>query len=166
MEQTDRTTQAEITIDEHLNAQKTGFKLQTAGLIAILAIVLLAALGFFGDGVLSSRTIQTNQLSVAYQGFYRYDARTSVDLLINESDDSMLTVSIPAKYLAEFRLESVVPRPNETKSRNGMVHFVFSATSGSRVVFYISPEKEAIGLSESLWHVNGKPVRIKQFIFP
>ncbi len=166
MEQTDPSTRAEITIDEHLDAHNTGFKLQTAGLIVILVVVTLAALGLFGDGVLSHRSIDNHGYSIRYEGFYRVNARTAVHVNINESPDSILTVSIPANYLKVFRLQSVVPAAAEMKSRDDFVHFVFRGTSGTHIAFYMSPEANAVGLTECEWQVNGQRVPIRQFIFP
>jgi len=166
MEQTDPSTQAELTIEEHLAAQKTGFKLQAAGLVAILTVVALAALGLFGDGVLSRRTIDNEQFTVAYESFYRVNARTTIHMTVKESSASSITVSIPADYLRIFHLQSVVPAPAEMKSRDGNVHFVFPGSSDTHIAFHVSPEADAIGLTSSIWHINGQGVNVNQFIFP
>lgn len=166
MEQTGQATRSDITVDEHLDAHRTGFKLQTVGLIAILSFVAFASLGLFGDGILSSRSIDAPEFSVTYEGLYRVNARTSVHVNVKESPDSIITVSIPAEFLKLFRLETVTPSEKEMKSKDGSVHFKFSGTAPAHIVFYLTPEPDAIGLHENEWRVNGNSVRIKQFIFP
>ena len=45
----------DLQINEHLDAHQTGFIVQRIGLAFIIAFVVVAAIGLFGDGIISKK---------------------------------------------------------------------------------------------------------------
>ena len=106
----------DLEIDEHLPMQERGWKMQAIGMYLILAIVLTAALGLYGDGPISKRTIE-NIATVEYQRFYRFQSRMALKVTNgNTINPKGLAVSVSGKYLRHFQVDSVLPGPRNNLS--------------------------------------------------
>ncbi len=50
----------ELEIEEHLSMQERGWRVQTIGMYFIFAMVVAAAAGLYGDGVISKKRVTKN----------------------------------------------------------------------------------------------------------
>jgi len=153
----------DLEINEYAGAHKRGFKIQKIGILAILAIVLLAVLGLFGDGVLSKRTGNSKSAKVEYQRFYRFEARMEVkiDLLAFENSN---VVSFPKEYLKAFQIESITPSTESTNFKGNRAEFVFNGPGNGIITFYMIPKEVGSIRGELL--VNDESLEVSHFIFP
>src|SRR5688500_16756978 len=65
-----------IEMDESMGLHKTGWAIQRVGWIVLFVIVVLAALGLFGSGILSQRTKEVSGNMIEYERYGRYENAT------------------------------------------------------------------------------------------
>ncbi|MFN2490455.1 MAG: hypothetical protein ABR529_12100 [Actinomycetota bacterium] len=107
----------ELDLEEHLDAQRRGWRVDRASWVVIGALILGALLGAFGEGPLSDRTISTEGgLQLSYGRFGRKGA------------DSVLTFRLPgggaregaslwvgAEYFEGVKVDGITPTPDTVK---------------------------------------------------
>lgn len=153
----------ELEIEEYARAHNRGFKIQKAGLFIIFTIVVLAAFGLFGDGVLSARTQTSRSATVEFERFYRFEAimEVKVELLAFENSN---VVSFPKDYLKEFEIKSITPSPETTNFKGDRSQFVFNGPGNGIITFFLEPR--TIGNIRGDLTVNGERFNLDHFIYP
>jgi hypothetical protein len=153
----------QLEIEEYVDSHKKGFKVQFVGLLLIFAIVLSAALGLFGDGILSKKTATARSASIEYQRFYRYEARMEVKIELLQFENSNV-VSLPKDYLKNFEIESVNPTPESTNFKGDESQFVFNGPGNGIITFFLVPRK--VGSVDGELSVNNDRFQVSHFIYP
>lgn len=153
----------DLEINEHLDAHRTGFVVQRIGLAFIIAFVVVAASGLFGDGVLSKRKEMKGEVVLHHERFYRYEARMEVKIEIVDATKGSV-VSFPNRYLKNFKVEGITPSPNTTKIDDDKVHYFFDGSGNIQLTFYLVPQ--AFGTINGNIEVNGHPFAVNHFIYP
>jgi hypothetical protein len=154
----------DLEIDEHLLMQERGWKMQAIGMYLILAIVLTAALGLYGDGPISKRTIE-NIATVEYQRFYRFQSRMALKVQMdNTNNPKGLAVMFPTKYLRHFQVDSVLPEPEKTIINGDQIQYQFNGKGNIMITFYLIPQR--IGTIDGSMEVNNNRFVVNHFIFP
>jgi hypothetical protein len=154
----------DLEIDEHLPMQERGWKVQAIGLYLIFALVLTAAAGLYGDGVLSKVTLQQNETTVTFDRFYRFEAQMAVSVSSDHKAGDDLVISLPVRYLKEFKIESILPEPDENVFNSSHIEFRFRGTGPTNVTFYLVPRK--VGSIDGAIQVNGNQFALHHFIYP
>jgi hypothetical protein len=155
----------DLEIDEHLPMHERGWKAQLVGLYLIFALVLTAALGLYGDGLLSKKTIQEGNAIIEFQQFYRFEARMELKVELNSSDNTEgLIVSFPTAYLKNFQMDSMLPEPEKNIVKEGHVQYLFNGTGNINVTFFLIPKK--VGKIDGSVQVNSNQFQLNHFIFP
>ena len=113
-----------LQLDEHLDLHKKGWVAQVIGLTFIFLLVTAAALGLFGDGLLSTVKNESAGSRIEYDRFFRFEARMEILVEVTNTN-SGATVSIDNDYLRDIRVESIVPEPLGNKINNGRVEYTF-----------------------------------------
>jgi hypothetical protein len=163
MKQEIENVKPDLEINEHVDSHKQGFKIQKVGIILILAMVLLAALGLFGDGVLSKASSSSPSAKIDYQKFYRFEARMELKIELLQFENSNV-VSFTKDYLKEFEIESINPTPESTNFKGNTSQFVFNGPGNGIITFFLIPKK--VGSIEGELLVNTDRFRINHFIYP
>lgn len=154
----------DLEIDEHLPMQERGWKMQTIGMYFILAIVLTASIGLFGDGPMSKR-INENIATVEYERFYRFQSRMELKVQIdNTNDPKGLAVKFPSKYLEHFQVDSVLPEPEKTTFNGDHIQYQFNGKGNIMITFYLIPQR--IGRIDGSIEINNNRFVLNHFIFP
>lgn len=154
-----------LEIDEHLPMQERGWKLQTIGLYFILAMVLTAAAGLYGDGPISKKRVSENFATVEYQRFNRFQSRMELKVELNSPGNSNdLTVTFPAKYLNHFQVDSIVPEPEKTIVNGDQLQYLFNGTGNLTITFYLIPQ--SVGAIDGSIQVSNNRLDLNHFIFP
>lgn len=154
----------DLELDENLDLHETGWKVQRFGWAFIFLFVLLAALGMFGDGIISDTNHSTASHKVNYDRFHRHEARVTLKVDVHNNSNPLLDISLDNRYLKDFEVKSIVPEPATVKIENDRVHFIFEAAGKSDITFYLSPQ--TTGSLEGTMNINGDEIPIKHFIFP
>lgn len=152
-----------IELDEKIDYHIKGWKIQRVSWVIIIALMLAAALGVFGEGAVSKRSVDLGNAQVRYDRFFRYEAEMMLQFMISESADSSL-ISFSQDYIKNFRIEQIVPEPKENYIQSGKVYYVFSGRAPMNIAFYMVPEKP--GSLHGEVAVNDARFDLSQFIYP
>lgn len=152
-----------LEMNEHPDSHKQGFKIQRFGIAVILLFVLLAALGLFGDGVLSKRAIHSQSARVDYQRFYRHEAKMEIKIELHSFENSNV-ISFPKEYLKNFQIESITPSTESTNFKGDRSEFVFNGPGNGIITFYLVPRE--IGNVKGDLLVNNERFDISHLIYP
>ena len=152
-----------LEINEYPDSHKRGYRIQRFGIAVILMIVVLAALGLFGNGLLSSRKIETGAAKVEYERFYRFEAQMEVKIELLEFENSNV-ISFPKAYLKEFQIESITPSTESTNFKGDRSEFVFDGPGNGIITFYLTPR--TVGKISGELLVNGERFELSHFIYP
>lgn len=154
----------DLEIDERLEAHKTGFTVQKAGLVMILGLVLLAAVGTFGDGLLSKATASGSSARIEYEQFYRFESRMKIRIQLQNESGSPAVISFPNEYLKNFKIEAIVPEPSENRIESDYIKYSFAGTGYKEIVFHVVPQK--VGVIKGSAQINQDSFPIHHFIYP
>ncbi len=104
-----------------------------AGRLAMLAFVLACALGLFGHGPFSERTLENadQSITIRYEPIVRFGAPTIIhlDTRVPPGGDQV-AVTIAKDLVDQFGLESITPRPATWEIAGGNVRLVFPVQAG------------------------------------
>jgi hypothetical protein len=152
-----------LQLDERIKMQENGWKAQAAGLVFILGLVLAAAIGLFGNGLVSKKRLAKNAAEIEYQTFYRFEARMELKIKTRNATDGIL-ISFPNSYLQHFEIESILPEPSSTKFHNDKLLYFFDGEDNINVTYYLIPRK--VGSVEGSIQVGENQFPLNHFIFP
>jgi hypothetical protein len=153
----------ELEIDEQIALHHTGWKFQLGGMIFMFTVVLLAAIGMFGNGLLSKVKESSNEIIFEYDRFFRHEAIMEVKIHVDKTENDT-QISFPATYLKNFEIESIVPEPFGNTTENGQVNYTFKGSGPCDVTFYLVPQKA--GKMDGSVTINEKKFAVNHFIFP
>ena len=156
--------QHDLDIDEKLRDHIAGWKFQAAGLTFIFIFVISAALGLFGNGVLSKQTVIARGGFVSFDRFTRHDSRMPLKIGVASVNASESQITFSNSYLEKFRIETIVPEPSAVIVKEGEIQYTFNGKGNLTVVFYMVPQD--FGSVDGILGVNGEKVKVDHFIFP
>ncbi len=155
----------DLEIEEHLSIQERGWQIQAVGLYFILAMVLTAAVGLYGDGLISKKRVSDKDTTVEYQRFYRFQSRMELKVeLTQTSGGNNVMVTFPGKYLESFQVDSILPEPAKNVISGEQLQYYFNGTGNSTITFYLIPR--SIGAIHGAIEVNNSRFELNHFIFP
>lgn len=154
----------DLDIDEKIKEHILGWKVQTFGLIFIFFIVISAALGLYGDGIVSKKKITSQANAVGYDRFLRFQSRMPLKIEISPTTPDKTVIGFSNSYLEQFRVESIVPEPAEVAMHGEKILYTFENTGPFTVVFYLVPQH--FGGVEGTLNINENIFPINHFIFP
>ena len=141
----------------------------------MLLIVIAAALGLFGAGVLSTSSVSSEDgvLHVDYSRFVRVTASTQLDLEVGPEavEDGSVQLAISHEYLAAVDIEHILPEPSSaTTSAEGVIYTIDiegDIEGGTPALITIEVEPTGFGPhAGNLGVVGGPDVRLRQFVYP
>lgn len=151
-----------LEVDEELDLQKKGWVVQRIGWVFMFLFVALAALGLFGEGVLSKQKAEAAGAAINYERFFRHESRMELKVEIGATDSAI--VSFPNEYLDKFRIESVTPEPKDNEVASGRIRYHFSGQAPMKITFYLVPQQ--VGTISGDVAVNGHQFKLSHFIYP
>jgi hypothetical protein len=154
----------QLEIDESLDLQERGWVIQRIGWILLYAFVVIAALGFFGEGVLSKKSVEASAASIQYEKFFRYEGRMEMKVDVSSSTGNQTIVAFPNSYLKHFQIESILPEPKENRVQGDKVNYIFEGTAPMNIVFYLVPKQR--GRISGVVTVNNDSFNLSHFIYP
>jgi len=154
--------QADLDLNEHLEMQQSGWRCQRIGLYCILIIVLTAALGLYGNGVISKKIYKEGNAWVEFDQFFRHEAK--MQLKVGTESAKKVIISFPTHYLNHFEIDAIVPEPKESYFENGKINYIFNGHDTITITFYLVPQ-DAGNIKGSL-KVNQNLFTINHLIFP
>jgi hypothetical protein len=162
----------DLQINEDMEFQRRSWIIQRIGWAVSALVILLAALGLFGDGVLSDTQAGQKEgaLWLEYPRFERFEDEFRIKVYANEGEakEGELRIQVDRNYLEDIEVNSISPVPDNEIQDENWITYVFKTNGGSSpfaAYFYVIPRK-AGPLSGTFQLQNGDPVRFSQFIFP
>ncbi|HZG01887.1 MAG TPA: hypothetical protein VEY71_12855, partial [Chitinophagales bacterium] len=151
-----------LELEEDLDLHERGWVLQKIGWAFILGVIGTAALGLYGDGVLSTRKPTSGNFTLEYERFNRFEHE--MEVLIQSSGEPINAITLPQSYLKDMRLVRIVPEPenNVATDRDVTYHFV---GDHNIISVYVRPESPGT-FAGTLRINNGASFDISQFIYP
>ncbi len=142
---------------------------QTAGSALLGALVLLAALGLFGNGVLSETSADGEGFSVDYPRFMRRESIETITVRIasTAAEGGTLPLRIDSAYLETLRLREISPEPSSV-TIDGEAHvyeFDFQGGAAATIVIRFSPERPGL-LSGRFALEQGPAADIRHLVYP
>jgi len=154
--------EADLDIKEHLKMQESGWNFQRVGLYCILIFVLTAAVGLYGNGVSSKKTMTQGNTRIEFQQFFRQEAK--MQLKISTDSHEKAIISFPTHYLNHFEIDAIVPEPSDSYFENGEIRYAFNGDDAMMITFYLVPQK--VGKIRGSLRVNEDSFKIYHLIFP
>jgi hypothetical protein len=161
----------DLQINEDMEFQERSWVVQRIGWLIFILLILLAALGIFGNGMLSSAQAGQEQdaLWVEYPRFERFEHefKVTVHSNVSTSTETEIRILVDQRYLEGIKVNRISPAPDrEIKEQNGIA-YVFQATGNSpfSADFYMIARK-AGSHSGRFELQSGDAVGFSQFIFP
>jgi hypothetical protein len=161
-EQTVEVVQPCLEIDEHLDLQKKGWKLQKIGWLCIAIIMLAGTAGVFGEGPLSDQTKSTGKTTVNYQRFFRHEAEMKI---LVESANHIASITLTGEYLKNFKVVRFVPEPVNNNTINKAVRYNFLPAENHIVSLYMIP-KEFGSINETMKVNEADTFNLRHLIYP
>ena len=156
--------ETDLELDESVYMHKKGWIAQTTGLIFMLMIVVAAALGFFGDGMVSRVISNSGNMTVDTQRFYRRDAILELKVSIRSHNDSGPKLSFPNHYVDKFEIQSIVPEPERSTVAGENVIYHFNGSGVQTITFYLIPQ--SLGEVKGSVAMKGEVINLNHYIFP
>lgn len=152
----------DVPVEDEISLHKKGWVVQRIGWGLMFLFILLALLGLFGEGPLSSQTVQSGDVQLKYERFCRYEH--GAELRLQSAGENIQTVSLPQEYLKKFQISKVVPRASRQITSPGYVNFQFEGSQNDIVTFYFNPVGR--GKAGGTVKVNTHSFTISQIIYP
>ena len=146
-------------MDGKVSLHKKEWGVQRTGWVLMYVSLMLP--GFLGERPLSARQMQAGSIEVVYERLIRYGHTTEIKF--RSTGDHIDAVAIPQEYLANFRLDKVVPRESRQTISANYVNFVFEESSNEMVTFYLIPVQRKI--IEGIFKINNYSFLIQQTIY-
>ena len=152
----------DLEIDEELKLHRKGWVIQRVGWVIMFLIIIGGALGAFGEGLLSKKTVTQPNYCIEYERYFRYE--TEMKILV-QSTQHIASLSFPQQYVKEFRMLRIEPGPDNNVTTNAEVVYNFLPGNNRIVTVYLIPKD--YGKIEGYMKINGaNTTQLNHFIFP
>lgn len=161
-----------LEIDQDLGFQEGEWIAQRVLWAILFAIIMLALLGLFGTGPLSSMKAGSEDegITLDYERFVRHDGRASlvVDVSPDQVSEGQVEVWLNESYLSDVQMESISPQPDEVRSDGDRQVYVFLAEDpNAPITITFSYRPDTIGrLTGDMGIVDGPTVSFDQLSYP
>lgn len=159
-----------LDITEDLPFQRISWILERFGWVGMGVIILLAALGLFGDGPLSeAKAVSRNRtLQVQYQRFTRYKSPTTLQIALNTQRGNTVSVWLDARFLENIQIEEMDPPSLRATSDRGRTVYTYdiSDTANPLMLRFEYMSGKIGEVNGTVGVTNGDQVQLRQFVYP
>jgi hypothetical protein len=152
-----------LQLNEDIGLHIKGWKIQRIAWIVIIILLVLAALGLFGTGPLSHRTVSKNGDTLKYEHFGRFQSQTELEFTVNK-ENGVTQVVFPQAYIDNFQIERITPLPEKTEMLHRSIVYTFDITDRGKIIFYMIPQTN--GTIKGTVAVNNIVFDLLQYIYP
>jgi hypothetical protein len=121
-------TRRDIELSEDMEFQRKNWRVERVGWAILGLIVLAAALGLFGHGLLGRAVVAADDDSVSldYDRFWRLSSPTRLEFEIRPAQsDGRVELWIDRSYLRAVNVTGFTPEPESVRAGPDRLHFVF-----------------------------------------
>jgi hypothetical protein len=160
-----------LEVAEDLSYQEKEWTVERVGWILMAGLVLLALVGLFGDGPVSSAIRRSQEgFQISYERFDRQmkSSQISLQLPAEAVQEGQIKFWIDRQYLEGVQIEDISPEPESVEvSGERLVYTVQVTDVGQPVTVKLDVRLQKSGLVEGKAGLEGgDPVSFSQFVFP
>jgi hypothetical protein len=151
-------------IDVDVNFQRRAWVVQRVGWVLIAIVLGIAALGFFGTGLVSRASAQADGLRLEYDRFARFKQPTKIQFSLDAAKAD-IQLALSRRYLESVQIEQITPEPSKVESAGEWLIYHFAGQGPLSVTFHVKPDDFG-GLSGAAQTSDGHAVVFRQFVYP
>ncbi len=156
-------------IAEDMDYQRRTWRIERIGWLVLGILVVLALVGGFGAGPLSSTTIRdpSGALEISCDRFERQGASSGIRVALAPAEAGPATLIISHSFFDAFAVESIQPLPVQQRGGTDGIELRFQRSDGGPLTVHLVVRARRAGLVRSAFAVDGKPpAEVTQFVFP
>jgi hypothetical protein len=156
-------------IKEDMAFQRATWRTERIGWTVLWLIVVLALLGLFSNGLLSSASVESpaGDLRVTYERFQRSGAPTEIKLEVAPQSERQIAIRISRQMLDALTIESITPTPQAERGTANGVEFVFAVEPGEPLTVDMNVRPDSVGfIAGEIGIAESRPARLNQFTYP
>lgn len=161
-----------LEVAQDFEFQQRQWKAERIGWAIMVLIALLALIGLFGNGPLSSASVEApdGSLSTAYGRFVRQEAPSTLTFQVagSQATNSEIELWVSQDYLESMEIQHISPQPTEVRGGENRMIYVFTIDDPSatlQVTFSLEPQ-EMGRLSGEVGVTDGPMVTFNQISYP
>jgi hypothetical protein len=154
-----------LQVDEDIDLQIKGWIVQRIGWILMLAFLISAALGLFGDGVLSQKELASNGTTVMFEKFLRRECDTEMEIIAN-GRDGKIEVTLAPGFTEIYKIDRILPAPSGERIDHSSTVIEFSAEGQAHIVFFLKTRERVTGRVRNILAVNDTKFEMSHYIYP
>ncbi|MEE4410267.1 MULTISPECIES: hypothetical protein [unclassified Serratia (in: enterobacteria)] len=159
-----------IPVKEHIIILRITWWIEKLGYLLMFAVVLLALLGVFSNGVLSSKqeTDEDHLLSINYERFARNGTQTEWIVRIKDNNDHPITLEVSDTIDKFYVIENIQPQSVQVSHQGERLFFIIPDNKEQQwhtFTFTLRP-KEWGSFNANISIAGEKPITINQWIYP
>jgi hypothetical protein len=162
----------DLEVYQDLRFQEREWTVQRVGWALMLLVILLALLGLFGTGPISTGSAEADDGAIAagYERFVRHDGRTTLTLEVDgsQAQDGEIQVWVSRDYIDAMQVEQIAPSPSDTVAADDRLVYTFpidDPSSTLTVAFSLAPQ-DMLRLSGEAGIPDGPTISWNQFSYP
>ena len=156
-------------VEEDLAYQQREWLVERVGWIVMLLLILVAAAGLFGNGVLSRASVSDGkQVRIEYERFAHYLTPTSFKVhMRTTSKDKDIQLRVNNDFLQGIKIEKVVPEPIRVETGDKWLSYHFPVNTPGEVAIKFDLTPEMVGkLSAVIATGSAEPLSFNQLVYP
>jgi len=156
-------------VREDMAYQVKVWRFERWGWYILVVLVLLALLGLFSRGPLSTREDRGSdgKVRVQYEKFHRNGSSNPMKVSVIGTPNATIELELAGELLEGFSIESMQPEPLHAVSAAQGMKLWLQADPQGRASLYLTLRGDGLGLFRSrIASPGATPVNLDQFIFP
>ena len=156
-------------VQENMPMQQRVWRFERVGWYVLVAIVLLALAGLFGNGPLSDAEVvsQDGRVRVEYQRLSRSGTTDNLFITVQGIPDQPVEVQLEGSLLRDASIETLQPEPQRSMSHGQAMLFQLGTKQDGVATLYLTLRSEHVGTLEG--RVRAGPesaVHFSTFLYP
>ncbi|WP_273855224.1 hypothetical protein [Serratia liquefaciens] len=157
-------------ITEHITILRFSWALEKLGYILMFAIVILALLGGFSNGIMSKKegANPENTLRINYERFVRYGTQTQWTIKIKDNENAPISFNITDSIENFYIIENIQPQSALVSHQGQSLHFTIPDNEKQQwytFTFILRPKAWG-SFNATVSGIGAVPVVINQWGYP
>ena len=160
-----------LEVAEDLAFQEKEWKVERAGWIVGLLVLLAALAGLFGSGPLSSAAVEEGPLRVEYHRFIRYQSPEALTIQMDaaQAGDGRVRLWLGREYLSGFEVQKIVPEPDQVQLFADRIVYEFQTPESEgplQITVQMKPNRTGTQRGQLGSENTGEGAAFTQFVYP
>jgi hypothetical protein len=155
-------------VEDDIAFQRKLWKLERVGWLLLLGLMVLALLGLFSRGPLSTqqRLTADEALQLHYQRFQRQDASDTLQVTLRGAPGEIRHLLLEAPFFDTYNIETIQPQPLAAASEHGGLKLTVRLDPGGQASVHFGLRPQQIGPVHHRVRAGNQQLTFWQFIYP